>query len=189
MEASPTHSSAAPLIPPSHTLKITSQGMTEIREDLAGEKLLTMTLDGEIVEFVEGESIYDVANRHRKEVPTLCYDDRLEAFGACRLCVVEVEGIKNPVASCTTVATEGMSVKTHTETIEKHRKTLLELVVSENRNIEVDELSGYSSQEMVNLVDRYDARSGRFQGKLSGTSNEDDKNPFILRDYDNCISC
>ena len=163
--------------------------MTEHREDLAQQKLSTLTLDGEIVEFTEGESLYEVAQRHRREVPTLCYDDRLEAFGSCRLCVVELEGARNPVASCTTRATEGMVVKTHSEAVEKHRKTLLEMVVSENRNVEVDPLSGYSSQEFTQLVDRYDARSGRFGGARSGTSNTDDKNPFILRDYDNCISC
>lgn len=158
-------------------------------ENLSTEKVCTMTLDGEPIEFHEGETIYDVAERQRKEVPTLCYDERLEAFGACRLCVVEVEGIRNPVASCTTKATDGMVVKTKTDEIEKHRKTLLELVASENRNVDVDELSGYSSQELKTLVDRYEARTGRFQGKKSGTSNEQDKNPFILRDYDNCISC
>lgn len=158
-------------------------------ENLSTEKVCTMTLDGEPIEFHEGETIYEVAERQRKEVPTLCYDERLEAFGACRLCVVEVEGIRNPVASCTTKATDGMVVKTKTDEIEKHRKTLLELVASENRNVDVDALSGYSSQELKTLVDRYEARTGRFQGKKSGTSNEKDKNPFILRDYDNCISC
>jgi predicted molibdopterin-dependent oxidoreductase YjgC len=149
----------------------------------------TLTLDGEPVEFREGETIYEVSERCRREVPTLCYDPRLEAFGACRLCVVEVEGIRNPVASCTTQATEGMVIRTRTKVLEKYRKTLLELVASENRDTKVDELSGYASQEMNDLLVRYDARTGRFGGKRSGTSNTKDKNPFILRDYDNCISC
>lgn len=152
-------------------------------------KTLSLTLDGEPVEFLEGETIYEVSQRRHRDVPTLCYDDRLEAFGACRLCVVEVEGVRNPVASCTTQATDGMVVKTHTEAIEKHRKTLLELVASENRNHDVDELSGYASQELTVLLDRYEARTGRFAGEQSGTSNTQDENPFILRDYDNCISC
>ncbi len=160
--------------------------MNQLAENV---RVCTMTLDGKPVEFREGETIYEIAVRHRKEVPTLCYDPRLEAFGACRLCVVEVEGIRNPVASCTTVATEGMLVKTRTDVLEKHRKTLLEMVASENRDIDVDKLSGYASQELGDLLDRYEARTGRFAGKQSGASNTDDKNPFILRDYDNCISC
>ncbi len=158
-------------------------------EPRATQKLCSITLDGEPVEFHEGETIYEISERHQREVPTLCYDERLDAFGACRLCVVEVEGIRNPVASCTTKATDGMIIRTKTEAIEKHRKTLLELVASENRNVDVNALSGYASQELTILVDRYDARGGRFQGEQSGTSNEIDKNPFILRDYDNCISC
>jgi len=149
----------------------------------------TLTLDGKVVGFTEGESVYDVARRHEKEVPTLCYDPRLEAFGGCRLCVVELEGARNPVASCTTRATAGMVVRTHTEAVEKHRKVLLEMVASENREIEVDALRGYASQELTSLVDRYGARTGRFAGKKSGKTNKDDDNPFILRDYDLCISC
>ena len=166
--------------------------MTVNRDQLTGEeevRTLSMTLNGEAVSFTEGETIYEVAVRHSQNIPTLCYDDRLEAFGACRLCVVEVEGMRAPVASCTTAATEGMAVRTHTEEVEKHRKTLLELVASENRNVDVDPLSGLSSQELAHLVDCYEARTSRFQGKQSGASNEADKNPFILRDYDNCISC
>lgn len=149
----------------------------------------TVTIDGRTVSFAEGETLYDVIARCQESVPTLCYDPRLEPFGSCRLCVVELEGARNPVASCTTKATEGMVVKTATGAIEKHRKTLLEMVVSENREVEVDPLRGYASQELKTLVDRYDAGSGRFQGKQSGTSNTSDDNPFILRDYDLCISC
>src|SRR5690606_21604960 len=122
-----------------------------------------------------------------------------EAFGACRLCVVEVEGLRNPVASCTTRATPGMVVRTRTEVLEQHRKTLLELVASESpRAVEapagaasgtVDPLRGYASQELAALVERYAVSGERFQGAHSGHSRHDDDNPFILRDYDLCISC
>lgn len=149
----------------------------------------TIILDGEEVPFATGETIFEVAERNRKEIPTLCYDDRLEAFGACRLCVVEVEGSRNPVASCTTKAEPGMRVTTKSGSLEMHRRVLLEMVVSENRTVDVDELSGFASQEMKTLVDRYEARTGRFAGRTSGTSRPDDPNPFILRDYENCISC
>ena len=150
---------------------------------------LRMTLDGKEVSFAEGETIYEVATRHRKEIPTLCYDERLEAFGGCRLCVVEVEGMRAPVASCTTQASAGMVVRTSPPEIEKFRKTLVELVVSENKDRAVDPLRGYASQELGQLAERYGADGSRFQGRKSGSSREDDKNPFILRDYDNCISC
>ena len=67
----------------------------------ASARVHTMTIDGETVDFADGETIYEVADRCRKEVPTLCYDPRLEAFGARRLRVDEVEAIRNPVPSCT----------------------------------------------------------------------------------------
>jgi predicted molibdopterin-dependent oxidoreductase YjgC len=152
-------------------------------------KHATLTLDGEEVTFTEGETIYEVAQRYRKEIPTLCYDPRLEPFGGCRLCVVEVEGMGKPVASCTTKATPGMAVRTRSADVDHHRKVLLEMVASENRELEVDELRGYASQELATLVDRYQAGTGRFAGKRSGASRLDDDNPFILRDYDLCISC
>ena len=153
------------------------------------ERKLSLNLDGQAVEFTAGETIYQVTHRARKQVPTLCYDERLEAFGACRLCVVEVEGVKAPVASCTTKATAGMVVRSGSPAIEKYRKTLLEMVVSENREVDVNPLRGFASQELTTLADRYGARTGRFKGKKSGQSNQGDLNPFILRDYDLCISC
>ena len=150
---------------------------------------LTLTLDGAAVEFMAGETLYEICAREERHVPTLCYDPRLEAFGACRLCVVEVEGVRNPVASCVTKASAGMVVKTHSPIVDKHRKTLLEMLVSENRELEVDALRGHASQELSVLAERYDAQTGRFEGEQSGKSKLDDKNPFILRDYDLCISC
>ena len=149
----------------------------------------TMTMNGGIISFSPGEWIYEVTQRAGSQVPTLCYDPRLEPFGSCRLCVVELEGARAPVASCTTKATPGMVVKTHTKQLETHRKTLLEMVASENREVEVDPLRGLASQELTTLVDQYGAQSGRFEGAQSGTSNQADDNPFILRDYDLCISC
>jgi len=159
------------------------------KQNGSGPVLGTMILDGEEVTFTPGETIYEVSERHQREIPTLCYDPRLDPFGGCRLCIVEVEGSRNPVASCTTKAVPGMRVKSHGGRLDMHRRVLLEMLVSENRDIDVDPLSGYASQEMATLVDRYEARTGRFQGRQSGSSRPDDPNPFIMRDYENCISC
>ena len=145
-------------------------------------------IDGVEVTFSEGETILEVAQRHQKEIPTLCYDARLEPFGGCRLCIVDLEGARTPVASCTTQATAGMVVKTATETIEAYRKTLLEMVVSENREVDVDALRGYAAGELANLRDRYAVHTPGITGETSGTIKADD-NPFILRDYELCISC
>ena len=150
---------------------------------------LTMKLDGKDVPFTQGETIFEIAQRNDVFIPTLCFDPRLKPFGSCRMCAVEIKGMKNPVASCTTAATAGMEVNTTTDVLEKHRKTLLEMVISENRELEVSPLRGTASQELSVLVEKYGAKTGRFQGAQSGHSRLDDKNPFILRDYDLCISC
>lgn len=149
----------------------------------------TLTLDTKEYAFTPGETIYEIARRTDTSIPTLCYDPRLAAFGSCRLCVVHVTGMRAPVASCTTLATDGMVVETATPEIEQMRRTLLEMVASENPKVDVDPLRGYASQELTVLVDRYDARTGRFAGAHSGQSRPDDSNPFLLRDYDLCISC
>lgn len=158
-----------------------------------GDRTSKLTLDGEECTFEPGETLYEVSRRHTRSVPTLCYDERLDAFGACRLCAVEVEGIRNPVASCTTMAADGMVVRTSSESLEKRRKTLMELVVSENpagaHTNGIDPLRGHASQEMVTLARRYGVDGTRFVGARSGASRADDPNPMILRDYDHCISC
>ena len=145
-------------------------------------------IDGVEVAFSEDETILEVAQRHEKEIPTLCYDPRLEPFGGCRLCIVELEGARNPVASCTTKATDGMVVRTATDTIEAYRKTLLEMVVSENREVDVSPLRGYAAGELADLRDKYAINGTRMTGAKSGM-NKTDENPFILRDYELCISC
>ena len=145
-------------------------------------------IDGVEVAFTEGETILEVAQRHQTEIPTLCYDPRLEPFGGCRLCIVELEGARNPVASCTTKATPGMVVRTATDTIEAYRKTLLEMVISENREVDVSPLRGYAAGELADLRDKYAINGTRMTGTKSGTR-KTDENPFILRDYELCISC
>src|SRR5687768_9051945 len=83
-----------------------------------------------------------------------------------------------------------MVVRSASETLERHRRTLLELVVSENpASVHIDPLRGYASQELATLARRYQVDGSRFAGARSGHSRLDDANPMILRDYDHCISC
>lgn len=149
----------------------------------------TLTMDGREVSFTPGQTLYEVSQQQGAQVPTLCFDDRLEPFGGCRLCVVQVEGQRNPVASCTTRATAGMKVHTRTAALERYRKTLVELVVSENPTATIDPLRGAASQELAQLRARYHVDGTRLLGATSGRSRPDDDNPFIARDYDQCISC
>ena len=105
--------------------------------------MVTLTINGLEVKIEKGSTLLEAAQFLGFPIPTLCHMEGLTPYGACRLCVVELEGARNPVASCTTIAAQGMVVNTATEAVEQHRKTLMELVVSENpAGVEVEELRG-----------------------------------------------
>ncbi len=91
--------------------------------------MISLTVDGTSVEVEEGSTILDAARLVKAYIPTLCYQGDLEHFGACRLCLVEIEGFKKLIAACTTPATQGMVVKTKTPEIDGMRKTIVELLL------------------------------------------------------------
>ncbi len=95
-----------------------------------GQEMITLTLNGREVQAQPGQTILEVARGEGVDIPTLCYDTRLEAYGACRMCLVEVEGARGPMAACGTKVTAGMKVETHTPKIAKLRKFVLELLLT-----------------------------------------------------------
>jgi len=92
---------------------------------------IKLTINGQEVLTHQGQTILDVVNEHGlDEIPTLCHDPRLEPYGSCFICVVEVAGLKKLVPACSTLATEGMIVETDNPRIHSSRKTALELLLS-----------------------------------------------------------
>ncbi len=91
---------------------------------------VTLTLNGMEVKAKPGQTILEVARSVGVDIPTLCHDPRLEPYGACRMCLVEVEGARGPMAACGTQVREGMVVRTHTERIVKLRRFVLELLLT-----------------------------------------------------------
>jgi NADPH-dependent glutamate synthase beta subunit-like oxidoreductase/formate hydrogenlyase subunit 6/NADH:ubiquinone oxidoreductase subunit I/ferredoxin len=89
-------------------------------------------VDGRVVEGTEGQTILEVCRANGIEVPTLCYEPKLPGFGACRMCVVEVEGEEHPPISCSRAAEAGMVVRTQTEQLRRLRRTNLELIFSDH---------------------------------------------------------
>ncbi len=139
--------------------------------------------------FSEGETILQIARRVGIDIPTLCNDPKLEAFGGCRLCIVDVEGSSNPLASCTTPANEGMVVKTHTDKINQYRKTLMELLGSQTDQSAIDPLAGISSQQFAEVAEQIRPDLNRFKFTNSRANSYNDDNPFILRTSERCIAC
>ena len=96
------------------------------------EKPVTLTIDGRTVTVPEGTSIMRAAMDAGVEIPKLCATDMLDAFGSCRVCLVEIEGRGGTPASCTTPVAEGMVVKTQTERLNAIRRGVMELYVSDH---------------------------------------------------------
>jgi formate dehydrogenase major subunit len=93
---------------------------------------IRIEVDGRVVEGFEGQTILEVCRDNGIEIPTLCYEPKLPGFGACRMCVVEVEGEEHPPISCSRAAEGGMKVQTQTEELRRLRRTNLELIFSDH---------------------------------------------------------
>ncbi len=93
---------------------------------------IRLEVDGRVVEGREGQTILEVCRDNGIEIPTLCYEPKLPGFGACRMCVVEVEGMAHPPISCSQRAETGMQVRTQTEEVRRLRRTNLELIFSDH---------------------------------------------------------
>lgn len=145
-------------------------------------------LDGREVEFLPGETVVKAARRQGIAIPTLCYDPRLDPAGSCRLCLVRVNGRATPTAACVLPAQAGLEVLSDDEDLRAYRKTLLEMILSENPAEECPKCAQLRPCELHALAAEHGAVAGRFSGATSGQAKEDE-NPFIIRDYTRCIYC
>lgn len=91
----------------------------------------TITVDGEVIEFELGQTVWDVAASAGTDIPTLCHDTRMAPTGACRMCLVEVDGWGRMPPSCATAAADGMVVRTAGARIDRHRQALLALYLAD----------------------------------------------------------
>ncbi|NDJ76826.1 MAG: bidirectional hydrogenase complex protein HoxU [Chloroflexi bacterium] len=98
-------------------------------------RIKTLKIDGRDVSGHEDESILDIARENNIYIPTLCQLDGLSIVGACRLCLVEVQGWRKLVPACATYIEEGMEVFTNTERLQNYRRMILELLFSEGNHI------------------------------------------------------
>lgn len=95
----------------------------------------TLTINGEQYSAQEGESILSVARQHNIPIPTLCHLEGLSTVGACRLCVVQIEGIPKLLPACTTKVEEGMVIHTANEKLNKYRRMIVALLASEGNHV------------------------------------------------------
>ncbi len=93
---------------------------------------ITLTIDGKKIIAQEGMTVLNVATENGIKIPNLCYDGRVELYGACGLCTVEVEGVPKLLRACSTKVSDGMVVHTQTERVKASRKVALELLLSDH---------------------------------------------------------
>ena len=154
-----------------------------------GESVL-LVIDGQEVRAPRGTSVMAAAMRAGFQIPKLCATDSLEAFGSCRLCLVEIEGRRGAPASCTTLVEEGMVVRTQTPRLAQLRRGVMELYISDHP---LDCLTCSANgdcelQDMAGAVGLREVRYGQ-DGARHRTQAPDASNPYFTFDSSKCIVC
>ncbi|AVX03925.1 formate dehydrogenase [Maritalea myrionectae] len=154
------------------------------------DKQVSVTIDGFEVNVPEGTSVMRAAATVGLDIPKLCATDSMNSFGSCRLCLVEIEGRKGTPASCTTPVADGMSVSTQTPRLEKLRRGVMELYISDHP---LDCLTCAANgdcelQDMAGEVGLRDVRYG-YEGANHFDAPKDESNPYFTFDPSKCIVC
>jgi NADP-reducing hydrogenase subunit HndD len=147
----------------------------------------TLTIDTVSVTVPDGATILEASRQAGVKIPTLCFLEGFTPTGACRVCMVEVEGAKSLVASCAFPVAEGMKVHTNTKRVREARRTVVELLLSEhNGNCQTCERN--EDCELQTLAYDLGIRELRYEGEMA-KSILDDSTPALVRDNAKCIKC
>ena len=146
---------------------------------------VSLTIDGRAVQVPAGTSVMRAAALAGVQIPRLCATDTLEAFGSCRVCLVEIEGRRGKPASCTTPVEEDMVVHTASEPLQRLRRNVIELYLSDHRPADgVDNALLDLAADLGADHQRFD-----FGGRSHSDSSIDESNPYFRFDPTSCIVC
>ena len=148
---------------------------------------VTLTVDGKQVSVPASASVLEACKAAGVKIPSLCYHPELRAEGACRVCVVEIDGVRALPASCVYPVAAGMNVKTNTQRVRKARKTVVELLLANHPD---DCLSCQRNLncELQTIASDLGIREKRFPGEKKKHP-LDANNPSLVRDQEKCILC
>ena len=150
------------------------------------EKVM-VRIDGEVIAAEAGQSVLQVARANGKYIPALCYMEGLSPQGSCRLCMIEVSGVKRLLPACTTPVSEGLSVTTHTAQLQNYRKMALELLFCERNHIcAVCVSSGHC--ELQSLAQEHGVTSVRYPYRFPNLT-PDTSHPRYVFDPNRCVLC
>jgi NADH dehydrogenase/NADH:ubiquinone oxidoreductase subunit G len=150
-------------------------------------KQVKLTIDGKEIEVAENTNIIDAAEQAGIHIPNLCYLRGMKGIGACRLCLIEIEGMKAPVIACNTRAKEGMVINTRTEKVQEIRKFVIDLILSMHP-LDCMTCTKAGICNLQKYAYEFDLKESSFTRKKFGYP-VDEANPFIKRDPDYCILC
>ena len=147
------------------------------------EETVTLTIDGHEITVPRGTTYLEAAQMAGIDVPHICVHDALTPPGVCRMCVVEVEGVRVLAASCVATCRNDDVVHTDSERVRSSRRTILEML---NSTVDLSE-----APEIQAMMDRYGADRERFAGEDFARREVEvkDDNPFYIRDYSQCVMC
>lgn len=148
---------------------------------------ITVKVDSIEVKVPKGSTVLDATKAAGIYVPTLCHMDGHKALGACRVCLVEVEGGRGLQASCALPATDGMVVRTNTKRVHDARKTVVELLLSAHRQECLTCVRSLNC-ELQDLAKRLGIQENRFEGEMPAQL-VDTTSPSVVRDSGKCILC
>jgi len=141
-----------------------------------------VTVDGIEVDVPDGATVLEAARMADRWVPTLCFDERMDPFGACRVCMVGLEGSDGPIAACTTPCSDGMEVRTTDATARRVATATVELVMSELPSIPGDHT------ELIEIAERLEVGEPRWTGEVH-EPRHDERHPYLSFHHELCISC
>jgi NADH dehydrogenase/NADH:ubiquinone oxidoreductase subunit G len=142
---------------------------------------IELIIDDQEVMTEQGKTILDAARENGMDIPTICFHEATTANGLCRMCVVEVEGMRVLQPACIVQAANNMKVQTRSEKVVRARKTILEMLAS------TMDLS--DAPEILTMMDEYGASHERFPDAERRESEIKDDNPMYIRDYSKCLLC
>ncbi|MDE0799307.1 MAG: formate dehydrogenase subunit alpha [Rhodospirillaceae bacterium] len=151
---------------------------------------VSLEIDGLSVKAEQGASIMRAAAQAGVSIPKLCATDSVDAFGSCRLCLVEIDGRRGTPSSCTTPVAEGMVVRTQTQRLADLRRGVMELYISDHPLdcLTCSDNGDCELQDMAGVVGLREVRYG-FDGENHTALGKDESNPYFDYDPSKCIAC
>lgn len=147
-----------------------------------------LVINGREVPFSPGQTILSAAEAAGIDIPTLCHLKDTTPTGACRVCVVEIEGARSLMTACTVPATKGMVVRTESSMVVQSRKTIIELMLSSGRHDDCLVCPASGDCRLQELAFRYQVKGGKYPD-TSTLYPMESVNPLIVRNFAKCVLC